>query len=302
MFCSVKILRTGRTKSISSTSQYGRSQGIGAFLVRRFFVFLFCLQTGGLLGQNENYPSGAREAGMANAAVVLSDIWSNFLNQAGLARVDAFTVGAFYENRFMVTQYALRSFALAVPTYGGTIGASYSYFGYSKYNESKTGLAFGKAFGEKIAAGIQMDYLHVHIDGEYGNSDALTMEAGLLAEPVSNFLIGAHVYNPLRAKYNKFTNERVPTVFRVGMGYWFSDNLIVCVESLKNLDEEMNINMGTEYRLLKSIYLRAGLSTSRISSYSFGVGFVLKGLNADLAFSDHSILGFTPHISMSYSL
>ncbi len=301
MLCSINFFRTGQKNSFSLKPLNNYFRKTLNFPGRRIIVLLFCLMSNKSFGGNDNYPSGAREAGMANAAVMLSDLWSNFHNQAGLARLDAFTIGIHYENRYMVDQYALRSFALAIPAIGGTIGASYSNFGYSKYNESKTGLAFGKAFGEKIAAGIQMDYLHVHIDGEYGNSDALTMEAGILAEPVTHLLIGAHVYNPVRSKYNRFTEERIPTVFQIGLGYYFTDDLIVCMESEKDLEKEMLINIGSEYHLVKNVYLRAGLSTSKISSYSFGAGFVFKGLKADLAFSDHSILGLTPHISMSYS-
>ena len=301
MLYSTKPFRTGQTNNFSSKSHNNYFRKTVHFPERKLIVLIFCLLSHKSFGGNDNYPSGAREAGMANASVTLTDLWSNFHNQAGLAWLDAFTIGIHYENRYMVDQYALRSFALAIPTSGGTIGASYSVFGYTKYNESKTGLAFGKSFGEKLAAGIQMDYLHVHIDGEYGNSDALTMEAGIVAKPVTNLFVGAHVYNPVRAKYNRFTDEPIPTVLQVGLGYYFSDDLVVCVESEKDLDREMLVNVGSEYHLVKSVYLRAGLSTSRISSYSFGAGFVFKGLKIDLAFSDHSILGLTPHISMSYS-
>ena len=37
---------------------------------------------------NDNYPLGARSAGMATASVVLTDIWSSANNQAGLGYIE----------------------------------------------------------------------------------------------------------------------------------------------------------------------------------------------------------------------
>ncbi|UCH15531.1 MAG: hypothetical protein JSV22_06095 [Bacteroidales bacterium] len=250
---------------------------------------------------NDNYPSGARASALSNSGVVLEDLWSNYHNQAGLAGVDKLTLGFHYENKYVVSQYGLHALALAIPTNRGTIGASVTFFGYSKYNESKISLAFGKPFGDKFSAGIQLDLLNIYQAEDYGNSTTLAVEAGILAEPVDGLFIGAHVYNPTKSYYHTFEPEKVPTIFQVGIGYYFTEKLLIVMETEKDLEQKIVFQGGAEYHVIKSIYARVGLSTFELSSYSFGVGFVYKGIKADMAFSHHQILGYTPHVSFSYS-
>ncbi len=250
---------------------------------------------------NDNYPSGARASALSNSGVVLKDLWSNYHNQAGLTGVDKFTIGFHYENKYVVSQYGLHSLAMAIPTHRGTIGASVTFFGYSKYNESKISLAFGKAFGNKFSAGIQLDLLNIYQAEDYGNTTTLAMEGGILAEPLKGLLIGAHVYNPTMSYYRTFEPEKVPTIFQIGLGYYFTEKLFVVAEAEKDIEHRPVFLGGVEYHVIKSIYARFGLSTSEMSGYSFGVGFVYKGIKADMAFSQHRILGYTPHVSFSYS-
>jgi hypothetical protein len=259
--------------------------------------FVFC----DVYAVNDNYPAGARVSGLSNSGVVLTDLWSNYHNQAGLTGVEKFTLGFHYENKYVVSEYGLHALALAIPTSRGTIGASVTFFGYSKYNESKISLAFGKPFGDKFSAGIQLDLLNIYQAEDYGNSTTLAVEGGIIAEPVDGLLIGAHVYNPTQSSYNTFEPEKVPTIFQVGMGYYFTEKLLIVVETEKDLRQKAVFEGGIEYHVIKSIYARFGISTYEMSSYSFGVGFVHKGVKADMAFSQHQILGYTPHVSFSYS-
>ena len=55
-----------------------------------------------------------------------------------------------------------------------------------------------------------------------------------------------------------------------------------------------------EYMILENIFMRAGISTEPIQYYSFGLGFNQKSIKADIAFTQHNKLGFTPHISFCY--
>ncbi len=248
-----------------------------------------------------NYPSGARQSGMSNAGVTLFDVWSVYHNQAGLAKITGITFGFHYENRYAVDEYAQQSFAIAVPVAGGTIGAAYTFFGYSHYNESKFGLSFGKSFGERLSVGIQLDGFYVQLTDAYYNGWAITFEAGILAEPVDKLFIGAHVTNPAGSKFHRYEEEKLPVIFQLGMSYRFTDNFLLCLESEKSLDTRVIMKSGAEYKIVDNVYIRGGVSTCYMSTYSFGMGFVYKGLRADLAFSDHSVLGFTPHLSLTYA-
>ncbi|HYW95048.1 MAG TPA: hypothetical protein VE870_05635, partial [Bacteroidales bacterium] len=146
-------------------------------------VFLLC--SGHLSGQSQinNFAIGSRPAAMANAYVMESDIWSVYHNQAGLGFYPHFAVGFHHENKFVLKEFALHALGITLPTKQGTFGLSYRYYGYSKYNESKIGLGFGRQFGNGFAAGVQLNLHHVYQESEFGNRNALTVEGGIQYKP-----------------------------------------------------------------------------------------------------------------------
>ena len=97
----------------------------------------------------DNFPTGARYTAIGNIGVMCSDLWSVSQNQAGLGFYNHLVAGFYHENRFALSQLSLHSIAFTVPTGTGTFGLSCTYFGYSLYNESKIGLAFGKSLSDK---------------------------------------------------------------------------------------------------------------------------------------------------------
>jgi len=144
---------------------------------------------------NINYPAGARSAGLSGASVTLSDAWGTFNNQAALSFLKKPIIGFYFENKFLVQEFELQAGTFAVPFKPGTFGFCYRFFGYSKYNEAKFGLAYGRKFTNHFAVGVQVDYLQTHIAESYGNYNAITAEIGMLAEPIKNFNIGFQIYN-----------------------------------------------------------------------------------------------------------
>jgi hypothetical protein len=250
---------------------------------------------------NDNHPAGSNAAAMGNAAVVSRGFWSLFHNQAGLAALERITFGIHHENKFSVPEFALHAIGAAVPTKPGTIGVNITYFGFSKYNEIKTGLSFGRQFGNNLSAGIQLNYLHTHISDHYGNTSNLTVEGGFIASPLENFFIGAHIFNPVRTTIKTWYNQPIPTILKFGLGYHFGDRAIVHIETEKDLDKKALFKAGSEITVVENFVLRTGISGMPLQS-SFGLGYLFRGFQADLAFTNHYILGLTPHISITYSL
>jgi len=265
-------------------------------------AFLIALLLAGpvVSGSHDNYPLGSRFAAMRNASVMLPDLWSVSHNQAGLGWIKNLSVGFHHENKFIIPEYALQSLALAVPTRPGTIGLNYSYFGYSKYHESKIGLSFGRAFGEFFAAGIQLDYLNTFIAEEYGNQGTLAIEGGIIGKPLDFLYIGAHVFNPTRTTISNYDDEPVPTIIRVGIGVQLFEMVFLGIETEKELDHKPINKAGIEFEPVNNLFLRAGISANPTQS-SFGIGYALKGFRADIAFTVHQQLGLTPHFTLIYA-
>ena len=247
---------------------------------------------------NDNYPLGARSAGMATASVVLTDVWASANNQAGLGFLEQPTAALYYENRLNVKNLSLQAATFAIPVQSTTIGVNYRYFGFSKYHESKFGLAVAKQIGEKFALGVQMDYFQTHFAGDYGNVGILCAEIGLLCKPVENLIVGAHLFNVARSKQKVNYDELMPTIMRLGVGYTIHDKATVSVETEKDLRMNAIFKGGLEYSPIDDLFLRCGMSNGTMHQFSFGLGYEWKNLTVDISFSHHKFLGFSPHISL----
>lgn len=267
-----------------------------------FLLFLALLLPLGLANAQtagENWPLGARGAAMGNAAVTLSDIWAASHNQAGLAGLQAPAFGAYFENSFGLKELSLRAAAAAVPLSTGVLGASFAYFGYPDYNESKIGLAYGMSLNHWLAVGIQLGYFNTHIANEYGNQGVAAGELGVQVFPVEGLAMALHVFNPTRSRYSGYDDVRLPTFFRGGLAYRFTDDFLLSAEAAQDLDNPPDFRVGAEYAFAGSLFFRAGVSTQPLQT-SFGLGYVFQGLQASLAFSRHEVLGYTTHFGMSY--
>ncbi|MDQ3193176.1 MAG: hypothetical protein M3Q58_16450 [Bacteroidota bacterium] len=261
-------------------------------------VFLWVL-IAPVFSQNNNQ-LGARSAAMGNSSVAISDLWSVHHNQAGLAGLDKMQAGIYYENRFLIPELSLKGLALAMPVKNGVFGLSVSQFGFALYNESKVGLSYAQKLGEKVSAGVQLDYLNTFIAEGYGNKGMITGEAGVQAELAPGLTIGAHIFNPFRVKLATHNNERIPTIMRLGLNYEISNKVLICAETLKDTDHKPVFRAGLEYNVIEQLYLRAGIS-SNPGMHTFGFGLNLKHFKIDFASSIHSVLGYSPMVSINYT-
>ncbi|NPA67195.1 MAG: hypothetical protein GXO50_01150 [Chlorobi bacterium] len=244
--------------------------------------------------------TGARQGGMSGSGVVISDIWSSYHNQAGLANLQGISAGLFYSSIFNMSDLKEAAFAVAVPAEKyGTAGINYTYNGNEFSNFGKLGIAFAKRLGKRISAGIQLDYI-MFSQADYGNSGAVAGEAGFIAEPADNLYIGAHIYNPWRAKIND-SEDYIESVMRIGAGYYFSEKVLFTVETEKEVDKTTVFRAGTEYAVIPGLFVRAGVSLNP-TEYSFGLGYNYKNILIDLAYISHDILGYYMQFGLGYSL
>ena len=252
---------------------------------------------------NDNYPAGTRFSAMGNVGVTCPDLWSVSHNQAGLGLYNHLSVGFHHENKFALSEFSMNSAAFTLPTLTGTFGLSYTYFGYSSYHESKIGLGFGKSLNRWLSAGLQFNYLNTYVADETGNLNGMTIEAGIIAKPLQNFSIGFHIYNPTGASFTALSEkERIPVIVNLGLGYEYDEKLFIGIEALKDLEmTQVYLKTGIEYKLIQHIYIRTGLIISELINHSFGFGFEIKKIRADIAFSYQQIIGYTPHFSVQYN-
>lgn len=201
------------------------------------------------------------------------------------------------EQRFLQSELGYYAGGLTLPTQSGVFGLAVNYSGFDLYNEKKLGLAYGRLFTKNISGGIQIDYLSTSIT-EYGTAGALTFELGLMIKLSQQLSAAAHVFNPVPIS-SGFQDEKIPTLFRLGLSYEPGEKIILLAEAEKDIDRPARIKAALEYKIVDALHLRGGVATNP-SQYSFGVGLNVQHLKIDIASSYHQILGFTPGLSVNY--
>lgn len=260
----------------------------------------FLLSLSGFSGA-DNHPVGGGPAGIANAWVSRSDIWSIHHNQAGLGFASNMQAAVYYENRFLLSELSVQNAAFVLPTKSGTFGLSYTGMGFNAYRENTAKLGYGLKLADRISAGIGLGYTHVRIGaGDYGSRGALLAELGIQFRVSKNLTLGAHAFNLSRSRLSEYNDERVPFIFRLGGHYTFSEKVLIALEVEKDISFPPTLRGGFEFHPIDLLYVRAGLSSGPMQA-AFGFGLELKNFRLDLATTFHRQLGLTPQASLIYS-
>lgn len=260
-----------------------------------FFTYVFSLIFAYTLNAQN-----ARFAGVANTSVMMYDVWSSMHNQAGLSNIKKINIAVGYSNRFLMSQTSTQMLTAVLPTKTGNFALSIKRFGYSLYSENNIGLAYARSLGKFIDIGVQFDYLYYLQPENYGNKGFFLLETGIIAKPIEKLFIGVHIYNPIRTQLAEYNNERVPTRMRLGLGYYFSDQVMVNIETEKSIEQKARFKTGIEYQPIEKLYLRTGFNTNPIQ-FSFGAGYTLKKITVDMAVLTHQNLPITSCVSVKYT-
>ncbi len=248
----------------------------------------------------EHWPVGARFAGMGYASMTMADLWSVRANQAGLAGLEHPVAGAYYQQHWMSNDLAMQGLAFALPVGKGCFAVNGSSFGKADlFNEQQFGLAYAMQLSESFRVGVQLDYLNMRFGENYGSTSAVMVEAGLQAKVNEHMWIGAHLYNPNQAELGGPYDEKAPTVFGAGIGYRFNEQVLVNVQADKDIDRDEQFRVGIEYRPVKALFVRTGVSTGPVQAH-FGAGVRVKTFEIDLAVAARSQLGITPMFNLNY--
>ena len=242
--------------------------------------------------------AGARETGMARVCIISSDPWSAFNNQAALAFNKSCSFGFNYENRFGVSELSTRTAGLVLPAGRVSLGAAYSYFGFSDFRRQMVGLACGMPLSKIISAGIQIDYFSEKTAGEYQNNQIVTCEAGIIVNASEKVKIAIHVFNPVP---NSLRKSDLTTSLNIGGMIRLTKELSGGVETAFSAGEKLVLRTGFEYEAAKKFMLRGGFSTEN-DSYCFGLGYVAGPVKIDIGFATHERLGITSAVSVIFEM
>ncbi len=248
------------------------------------------------------YKAGARASALSNAVISLSDTWSAFHNQAGLARLNSFSAGFFYDSKFNIDKLSTAACSIVLPVRRGAFGISMLQSGRGPYHENRYGVAFARSLSGKWKAGIQLDYISLLFPENLHQKGFATFEGGILFAPVENFSFGAHIFNPVAEGFNlPEGKQEMPVIIRAGCHYTFGSNLLLTLEGEKAGDQSVLVKSGLEFYPAERLAFRFGASGNPLR-YSSGIGYTLEKYSADISFGYHENLGITPSLSIQFKL
>ncbi len=271
-------------------------------IIKHWGLFLLLFFQPKLPCAAENYQIGARALALSSASVSFSDCWAGFHNQAGLAGVVNPMVGFFFESRFGVDELSLMAGTVTVPAYQGTFAISLYQFGKGAFRENKYGLAYARHLSHKLSAGLQLDYFTQLFPENVNVQGFATFEGGIIFRPTGKLHLGIHLFNPLREGFETmFGKQEMPLIFRAGGHYIFDKIVLIAFETEKDNKNPLVVKSGIEFFPVENLAFRLGVS-GKPFKYAAGLGYNIGRLSADISFSYHGNLGFTPLLSVQLNL
>ncbi len=255
-------------------------------LVISIFVFISGFS------QSKRYPVSAGYIRLGAYSNNNIDAFSFTANQAALAQALDFEAGVYGEKRFMLSEVNFYNAAVVVPLKSGNFGIEANYFGFSSFNESEIGLAYGRKLGSKVDVGIKFNYYAMRTAG-YGSAGAANFEGGAIVHLTGKLNAGVHVYNPVGGKLSGKIDEKLSSQYTFGMGYQASKKFFISGEIFKEEDIPVNALVGFQYNVVQEFFVRAGFASESGNSYA-GAGITWKSFRLDVSASYHQQLGFTP--------
>lgn len=245
-----------------------------------------------LKAQTLRRPVAAGYTGLGAYSLNHVDVFSFTANQASLAQLKNTAAAVYGERRFLLSELNSYTAALGLPTSSGNFGLKAGYYGFSDYNETQLGLAYGRRLGKKIDVGAQFNYNGIRIAG-YGNASAISFELGTILHLTDQLHAGFHVSNPVGGKFGNDQEEKLSSVYAVGLGYDASEKFFISAEIEKEEDQPVNVNAGMQYKFIPQLLARVGISSATSSAW-IGLGLTIKSFRIDLTTSYHPQLGVTP--------
>lgn len=241
-------------------------------------------------------PEDARFTGMSGASVAVPAHTSPTSNPAGLiSGKKVFSVNS--GNKYGLKALNCHSVSLMVPFKRYTFGLVYQQYGFSLYKYRRGGFSAAYNLTPHFNTGIHVSGHHLLIGGK--TNTVLTADAGVQYK-IKKGVFGVHVSNPAQTSWDHTPEGTLPARFRAGYCHLFSAVFLLSIEAEKQLSESPGLKTGLEYFISKRLYTRCGFALPGAEA-SFGTGFVLGHLQADLAFEHHAVLGYSSSLSLAYA-
>ena len=208
-------------------------------------------------------------------------------------------IGVSYSTKYLLKDFQSQGVVYAQPLKRGVLSFGAQLYGLDALKSERIGIGYSLKLVDKLSLGVQMNYQGLQFGSNYGSKNSATAEAGIYADITDKLKFGASVFNLGRKRLAAFQNERLTTLVRMGFAYHLSQKVLFLIETEKNIYYNLRLKGAFEYQPIKKFFFRGGIATQPIEM-AFGFGYRFKTLQMDLGSSYHQLIGWSPHISLSY--
>jgi hypothetical protein len=267
---------------------------------------------------------GGRAAAMGSAQTAWAeDVYGMNFNPAGIARLRREEIGLLYHRPMSEMGYSFVGYAHPLRSFGGTIGASFSYFDLgtvprttvsSGFNSQSTGtagahdwslaLTFARPAMRNLDYGVTLKYVSETLDRYTAGAVLADLGARWHVPYVSGLDVGLSITNMGSSLKFVTQAEHVPITVRLGAGLRPASNRWGWTTDLLWADRQpVRVNAGGEYWLLANRFaLRAGYDGRGDAGTGFttGAGFRFADLAVDYALAERGDLDWAHHVTLTY--
>ena len=225
--------------------------------------------------------------------------WYGYNNPSLLARGEGASIGYSYYNRYLIPALGSHSVYGTFP-FLGNWGYSVNYLGTKAFNESSFTVSYGRTIFRWLDAGITMRSHRMAVEAIAEESYTIAGDIGISIKPVESLSAGFHWTNPNRSGYGNSGQDYLPAELNMGIA-WTEKEIFYLGTQLHWIDySDFCLSVGTEYWIIQSLALRAGLKAGAITGYSYGLEYAFKKLTVSLGFEQHTCLGMSSAVSLHY--
>jgi len=268
-------------------------------------------------------PTSAVVAGLAGAYTSqTNDINSIYANAAGLGFVENKQFTFMHNNYFQDLNYNYLAYSQPVKTLDGVLGLNVSMFDAGDFRKTliatgvtytdigsfdardlEVGVSYGKKVNDNFNFGAKLKYISSKIDDS--KATAFATDFGVIYDYDKLAKLGFTIKNlGAKLKYQR-EKESLPIEYRLGVSTDFELNkdikLLPAIDLVYPDNESLSVNIGAEVNYINSLFIRLGYDSAidAGSGVSCGLGFKVKALSIDYAFTSYDSLGDGHRISLT---
>jgi len=245
-------------------------------------------------------PGGAKQTGMANSGLALSDdVFSVFSNPAGLARLPSREFGFFYSPQpFGFSQLSSFRFAYSEPAPWFTASLGFTNYGFELYKENQVTVALSKNFSNLFFAGLSADFSFLTIKN-YGSDNTVKLNLSGLYYVTPDLRAAFEFRNITRSSRGSEPGQ-IPVVYSIGVSYDAGEDFNLSAALEKETGFDPSVMAGFNYEPVKYLALRGGVSTVP-EKFTAGIGIIYSYFQFDYAVFTHPEFQITHSFGVLFS-